>query len=40
MKKLIDLLRKYEAERLYGEVLVKIEGGRVVIIKKTESIKP
>lgn len=40
MKKLLDLLREFEAEKLYGEVLVKFEAGKVTIIKKTESIRP
>jgi len=40
MKKLFDLLKQYEENKLYGEVLVKLEAGKVVIIKKTESIKP
>jgi len=40
MQKLLDLLRHFEENKLYGEVLVKMEAGKVVIIKKTESIKP
>ena len=35
-----SVLREFEHNRLYGEVVVKYEAGRVVIIKRTESIKP
>lgn len=34
------VLREFERDRLYGEVVVKYEAGRVVIVKRTESIKP
>ena len=40
MSKLLDLLREIETDKLFGEVLIKFEAGKVVIIKKTESIKP
>jgi len=31
---------EFEHDHLYGEVVVKYEAGRPVIIKRTESIKP
>ncbi len=34
------LLREFESDRLYGTIEVKYEAGRVVLIRKTESIKP
>lgn len=34
------VLREFERDKLYGEVVVKYEAGRVVIVKRTESIKP
>ena len=40
MNKLIALLNEYENKKVYGEVLIKFEAGKVVIIKKTESVKP
>lgn len=37
----VDLtLRDFERDKLYGTVEVKYEAGRVVLIRKTESIKP
>jgi len=35
-----QVLREFEYDRIYGEVTVKYEAGRPVIIKRTESIKP
>lgn len=40
MKKLLDLLKEYENNRMYGEVIAKFENGKVVLIRKTESLKP
>jgi len=34
------LLREFEHDKMYGTVEVKFEAGRVVLIRKTESIKP
>lgn len=34
------LLREFEREKLYGSVEIKYESGRVVLIKKSETIKP
>lgn len=36
----IELLGRLKESKFYGEVLVKMEAGKVVIIKKTENIKP
>ena len=33
-------LSEMESDKLYGEVVVKFEGGKVVLIKRTETIKP
>jgi len=40
MDKLLALLKSLEVERFYGDVLIKLEAGKVVIIRRTESIKP
>lgn len=40
MSKLLDLLKALADDRFFGEVLIKLEAGKVVIIRKTESIKP
>ena len=40
MEKLIALLRELIDRRFYGKVEVTLENGKVVNIKKTESIKP
>lgn len=34
------LLTQMQDDRLYGEVVVKYEAGRVVLLKRTETIKP
>lgn len=34
------VLLEYQRERLYGEVVVKYEAGKVVLIKETTTIKP
>jgi hypothetical protein len=33
-------LREFQREKLYGTIEIKYESGRVVLIRKTESIKP
>ncbi len=35
-----DLLRSLEQSRFYGTLELKFESGRVVLIRKTETIKP
>lgn len=34
------LLREYERDRLYGSVEIKFEAGKVVLMKRSETIKP
>jgi hypothetical protein len=34
------LHREFEHDKLYGEIVTKYEAGRVVLIRRTESIKP
>lgn len=34
------LVREFEYDRLYGTVEIKFEAGRVVLLKKSETIKP
>lgn len=34
------IMREFQRERLYGTIEVKYEAGRVVLIRKSESIKP
>lgn len=34
-----DLLQSIQNDKLYGELLIKYEAGKIVIVKKTESIK-
>ena len=36
---LLTLVRAIMDRRFYGEVLVKFEAGRIVIVKQTESVK-
>ncbi len=35
-----DLLRSLEQSRFFGTLELKFEAGRVVLIRKTETIKP
>ena len=35
-----DLLRELERERFYGSVEIKLEAGRIVLLRKTETVKP
>ena len=35
-----DLLRSLERSRFFGTVELKFEAGRVVLIRKTETLKP
>ncbi len=37
--KLIKMLQELIQSKFYGELLIKLEAGNVVIMKKTESIK-
>ncbi len=40
MQRLDQLLAQLERQRFYGSVEVKFEVGRVVLVRKTETIKP
>ncbi len=35
-----EILRELERNRFYGSLEIKFEAGRVVLIRKTETIKP
>ena len=34
------LMREFQRDRLYGSIEIKYEAGKVVLIRKSESIKP
>ena len=40
MSELTELLRQLEATRFYGALELKLEAGHIVLIKKTETLKP
>jgi hypothetical protein len=40
MSSVTDLIREMERTRFYGSLEIKFEAGRVVVVKKTETIKP
>lgn len=40
MQRLNQLLADLEKQRFYGSVEVKFEAGRVVLVRKSETIKP
>jgi len=35
----ITLIEKLKANKFYGELVIKMEAGHIVLIKKTENIK-
>jgi hypothetical protein len=35
-----ELIRQLARERFYGALTLKFEGGRIVLVKKEETIKP
>ena len=37
---LSEILRELEHSRFFGSLEIKFEAGRVVLLRKTESIKP
>ncbi len=39
MQAVAELLDKLERQRFYGSVEIKFEAGRVVLVRKTETIK-
>lgn len=40
MRSLDQLLLELERQRFYGSLEIKLEGGKVVLLRKTETIKP
>ncbi len=40
MQSLDQLLAELQRQRFYGSVEVKFEAGKVVLLRKTETIKP
>lgn len=40
MMELIEMLKKLEQGRFYGSLEIKLEAGKVVLIRKSESFKP
>ncbi len=40
MKTVPEVLHDLEGQRFYGSVEIKYEAGRVVLLRKTETIKP
>lgn len=40
MDEILSLIRRLGNERFYGSVTLKFEAGRVVVLKKEETIKP
>ena len=40
MSTIADILHDLERQRFYGSVEIKFEAGRVVLLRKTETIKP
>jgi hypothetical protein len=39
METLITIIKDLIEKRFYGELVIKMEAGKIVIVKKTESIK-
>jgi hypothetical protein len=40
MEQALALIRRLASEHFYGSITIKFESGRVVILKKEETIKP
>jgi len=40
MEKLIAIIKDLINKAFYGELVVKFEAGKVVLVRKTENIKP
>lgn len=40
MNAVANILRDLERDRFYGSIEIKFEAGRVVLLRKTETIKP
>jgi hypothetical protein len=40
MQAIADILRDLERIRFFGSIEIKYEAGRVVLVRKTETIKP
>ena len=39
MHQLMEIMEEFKVNKAYGEIVVKIEAGKVVVIKKTETMK-
>ena len=39
MHQLIEIMEEFKVNKLYGELVIKFEAGKVVVIKKTETMK-
>jgi len=39
MKNLVKLIQDLVEKRFYGQLVIKFEGGKIVLCQKTESIK-
>jgi hypothetical protein len=39
MRALTEILHQLEDQRFYGSVEIKLEAGRIVLVRKTETIK-
>jgi hypothetical protein len=40
LTKIVALIKEFIEKRLYGKIEISFESGKIVSIKKTESIKP
>ncbi len=40
MDTVIQLLRELERQRFYGSLEIKLEAGRITLLRKTETLKP
>lgn len=39
MDKLFTIIKDLVSKKFYGELLIKLEAGNIVIVRKTENIK-
>jgi hypothetical protein len=40
MNEVLDLLRELEKQRFYGTIEIKMEAGKVVLLRETQTLKP
>ena len=40
MSWVVDVIKKISSEKFYGKIILQFEAGKIVLIRKEETIKP